>query len=125
MINGAREYGIIQGYEDDDPSALIIPLPGAPLPASLTVFSGSREVSPANTFSDTAGTYWEDAILKLHASGVYLGNEGKALSSATITRQQAVTMIGRAFQVMPETASRQLCGRRIHCGVCPVLRFGI
>ncbi len=53
--------------------------------------------SPADTFSDTAGTYWEDAILKLHASGDYLGNQGKALSASTITRQQAVAMIGRAF----------------------------
>ncbi len=100
----SREYGIIQGYEDDTfrPDHSITR--GA-FAGILDRFLHFREVSPANTFSDTAGTYWEDAILKLHASGVYLGNEGKALSSATITRQQAVTMIGRAFQVMPETAS--------------------
>lgn len=100
----SREYGIIQGYEDDTfrPDHSITR--GA-FAGILDRFLRFREVSPANTFSDTAGTYWEDAILKLHASGVYLGNEGKALSSATITRQQAVTMIGRAFQVMPETAS--------------------
>lgn len=58
-----------------------------------------QETSPAQTFSDTAGTYWESAILKLHAAGVYLGNDGKALPSDTITRQQAVTMIARAFDI--------------------------
>ena len=71
----------------------------------LDRFLHFQTTSPANTFSDTAGTYWEDAILKLHASGVYLGNQGKALSSSTITRQQAVAMIGRAFNIAPETVS--------------------
>jgi len=56
-------------------------------------------VSDTKTFSDTSGTYWENAILKLHAAGVYLGNDGKALPGSTITRQQAVTMIARAFGI--------------------------
>lgn len=43
--------------------------------------------------------------MKLHAAGVYLGNEGEALSNSTITRQQAVAMIGRAFRIAPETVS--------------------
>ena len=43
--------------------------------------------------------------MKLHASGVYLGNQGKALSASTITRQQAVAMIGRAFNIPLETTS--------------------
>ena len=45
------------------------------------------------------GTYWENEVLKLHAAGVYLGNDGKALAGNPITRQQAVTMIARAFGI--------------------------
>ena len=64
-----------------------------------------QAASPAGTFSDLDGNYWEDAILKLHASGVYLGNNGAALAGDTITRQQAVTMIGRAFDITGETTT--------------------
>ena len=100
----SQEYGIIQGYDDGTfrPDNSITR--GA-FAGILDRFLHFQTTSPANTFSDTAGTYWEDAILKLHASGVYLGNQGKALSSSTITRQQAVAMIGRAFSIAPETAS--------------------
>ena len=62
-------------------------------------------ISEPETFSDTAGNYWESAVLKLHAAGVYLGTNGKALAGNTITRQQAVTMIARAFQIEAETAN--------------------
>lgn len=87
------EYGIIQGYDDGTfrPDNSITR--GA-FAGILDRFLHFQEVSPADTFSDTPGTYWEDAILKLHAAGVYLGNEGEALSNSTITRQQAVAMIG-------------------------------
>lgn len=100
----SQEYGIIQGYEDGTfrPDNSITR--GA-FAGILDRFLQFQTVSPADTFSDTAGTYWEDAILKLHASGVYLGNGGMALSGSTITRQQAVAMIGRAFNIAPETAS--------------------
>ena len=95
------EYGVIQGYDDGTfrPDKSITR--GA-FAGILDRFLHFRTVSPADTFSDTAGTYWEDAILKLHASGIYLGNQGEALPASTITRQQAVAMIGRAFQIAPE-----------------------
>ena len=100
----SQEYGIIQGYDDGTfrPDSSITR--GA-FAGILDRFLHFRETSPSDTFSDTAGTYWEEAILKLHASGVYLGNQGRALSASTITRQQAVAMIGRAFSISPETAS--------------------
>ena len=90
------EYGIIQGYDDGTfrPDKSITR--GA-FAGILDRFLHFQNASPADTFSDTAGTYWEDAILKLHASGIYLGNQGAALSSSTITRQQAVAMIGRRY----------------------------
>jgi len=94
----SEEYRIIQGYEDGTfrPDNSITR--GA-FAGILDRFLQFRQTSAPETFSDTAGTYWEEAILKLHAAGVYLGNNGKALSGDTITRQQAVTMISRAFQI--------------------------
>lgn len=96
----SEEYSIIQGYDDGTfrPDNSITR--GA-FAGILDRFLKFQEVSPAETFSDTAGTYWEEAILKLHASGVYLGNGGKALPGDSITRQQAVTMIARAFEITP------------------------
>ena len=98
------EYGIIQGYDDGTfrPDKSITR--GA-FAGILDRFLHFQNTSPADTFSDTAGTYWEDAILKLHASGVYLGNNGQALAGDTITRQQAVTMIARAFNISGESAT--------------------
>jgi len=100
----SETYQIINGYEDGTfrPDNSITR--GA-FAGILDRFMKFQAASPAGTFSDTSGAYWEDAILKLHAAGVYLGNEGKALSNDTITRQQAVTMIARAFAIQPaETA---------------------
>lgn len=64
-----------------------------------------QSVSPAGTFSDLTGSYWEEQILKLNAAGVYLGNNGKALASDSITRQQAVAMIARAFDITTSTTA--------------------
>lgn len=94
----SEEYNIINGYDDgtfrpDDS------ITRGAFAGILDRFMKFQLTSPADTFSDTAGTYWENAILKLHASGVYLGNNGKALAGDTITRQQAVTMIARAFGI--------------------------
>lgn len=97
----SQEYQIIQGYEDDTfrPDNYITR--GA-FAGILDRFMRFQEVASAGTFSDTPGTYWEEAILKLNAAGVYLGNNGKALPGDTITRQQAVTMIARAFKIDAE-----------------------
>ncbi len=98
----SEEYHVIQGYEDgtfhpDDS------ITRGAFAGILDRFMRFQAVSPAETFSDTPGTYWEDAILKLNAAGVYLGNSGRALPTDTITRQQAVTMIARAFNIQPAT----------------------
>lgn len=99
ILKWSEEYQVINGYDDGTfrPDASITR--GA-FAGILDRFLKFQNVSPADTFSDTQGTYWEDAILKLHAAGVYLGNGGMALQSDTITRQQAVTMIARAFQIV-------------------------
>lgn len=94
----SEEYQIIQGYEDGTfrPDNSITR--GA-FAGILDRFLKFQAQAPAEVFTDTAGTYWESAILKLNAAGIYLGNNGRALPSDTITRQQAVTMIARAFGI--------------------------
>lgn len=100
----SEEYSIIGGYDDGTfrPDNSITR--GA-FAGILDRFLKFQTASPAGTFSDLAGSYWEDAILKLHASGVYLGNNGAALAGDTITRQQAVAMIGRAFDITGESTT--------------------
>ena len=90
------EYGILRGYDDGSfrPDDTITR--GA-FAGILDRFLRYQVESEPDTFSDTAGIYWEGAILKLNAAGVYLGSGGKALSGHSITRQQAVAMISRAF----------------------------
>jgi len=92
------QYGIIQGYPDGTfrPNNTITR--GA-FAAILTRFLQYRTAADAGTFSDVAGTWCEEYVLKLNAAGVYQGNSGKALITADITRQQAVTMIARAFGI--------------------------
>ncbi|MDD3346243.1 S-layer homology domain-containing protein [Oscillibacter sp.] len=100
----SEEYKLIQGYEDGTfrPDQSITR--GA-FAGIMDRFLKFRTASAPETFSDTAGTYWESSILKLHAAGVYQGNGGKALSGDSITRQQAVTMIARAFRITGDDAA--------------------
>ena len=100
----SEEYQIINGYEDgtfrpDDS------ITRGAFAGILDRFLHFQAVSPAGTFSDLQGNYWESQILKLNAAGVYLGNNGKALAAESITRQQAVTMIARAFNISGESAT--------------------
>lgn len=97
----SEQYQIIQGYDDGTfrPDNSITR--GA-FAGILDRFMHFVEIAPADTFSDTSGSFWEDEILKLNAAGVYLGNNGKALAGSSITRQQAVTMIARAFKIGAE-----------------------
>ena len=83
------EYGILRGYEDGSfrPDDTITR--GA-FAGILDRFLHYQAEAAPDTFSDTAGDYWESPILKLNAAGVYLGNNGKALIYHDITRQQAV-----------------------------------
>ena len=94
----SQEYGVLQGYDDGSfrPDDSITR--GA-FAGILDRFLQFQAAAPAGTFSDTLGNRWEDSILKLNAAGVYLGSEGKALPGDSITRQQAMTMVARAFQL--------------------------
>jgi GH25 family lysozyme M1 (1,4-beta-N-acetylmuramidase) len=97
------QYGILQGYSDGTfrPDRTITRGAFAAIMVRLLQY---QTASPAETFSDTPGTWCENEVLKLHAAGVYLGDAGKANILAKISRQQAVTMIGRAFGIAESTA---------------------
>lgn len=92
------DYGVLLGYDDGTfrPDSSITR--GA-FAVILNRFLQYGQASPSNTFSDTPGTWCEDAVLKLNKAGVMLGDGGKAQIGSTITRQEAVTMIARAFSV--------------------------
>ena len=98
----SEEYAILRGNEDGTfrPDE---PITRGAFAGILDRFFHFPAVSPADTFSDLKGNYWEEAVLKLHAAGVYLGSDGKALADEPITRAQAVTMLTRAFQITAES----------------------
>ena len=95
------DYAILQGNVDgtfrpDDP------ITRGAFAGILDRFFHYPKSSAPEVFTDLAGNYWEDAVLKLHAAGVYRGSDGKATADAPITRAQAVTMLVRAFQMETE-----------------------
>ncbi len=98
----SQEYSVIYGYGDDTfrPDAAITR--GA-FAGVLDRFMKYRDASAADTFTDTAGNAWESAILRLNAAGVYYGDRGSARPVDPITRQQAVTMLARAFDISGQT----------------------
>lgn len=97
------QYGIIQGYSDGTfrPDKTITR--GA-FAAILVRLMQYQTTSPAETFSDTPGSWCETEVLRLNAAGVYLGDSGRANILSKISRQQAVAMIGRAFGITESTA---------------------
>lgn len=100
----SEQYQILRGYTDGTfhPDGTIT---RGEFAAILQRFLQYREKSTTGTFSDTAASWCEESVLKLHAAGVYLGASGKATISERISRQQAVTMIARAFQIQESPAA--------------------
>ena len=56
-----------------------------------------------NSFSDLGQAYYTDAILKANAAGVILGGGNLVRPKDTITREEAVVMLGRALGVNENT----------------------
>ena len=101
----SSEYGLISGYGDGTfrPNDSITKGAFAGIMDRLMHF---RNKSAPSVFRDTAGTYWEDAMLKAHAYAIMLGDNGYANPSSSITRQQAVSMIARAFDFSADAISQ-------------------
>lgn len=104
VVKWSEEYGVLSGYDDGTfrPNASITR--GA-FAVIVNRFMQYQTPAKSDAFSDTKGTWCEDAVLKINQAGVMLGNGGKALIRNTITRQEAITMIARAFQVKPSQTS--------------------
>lgn len=98
-INRWGSAGIIAG----DPDGTVNPnrhLTRAELATILVRFLGLTETARADTFQDvTADDWFAGAILKCAAAGIMEGWAGKADPNRPITREQAITMIGRALGV--------------------------
>lgn len=98
-INRWASAGIIAG----DPDGKVNPsrhLTRAELATILVRFLGLSETAGANTFSDVSADDWfAGAILKCAAAGIMQGWAGKADPNDPITREQAITMVGRALGV--------------------------
>lgn len=98
-INRWAAAGIITG----DTNGNVNPgqfLTRAELATILVRFLGLTEKAPADTFSDVAADAWyADAVLKCAAAGIMQGWAGKADPNDPITREQAITMVGRALGV--------------------------
>ncbi len=71
----------------------------AELATVLVRLLGLSETAPADTFSDVSANAWyADAVLKNAAAKIMLGDgKGKAMPEQNVTREQAITMIGRAL----------------------------
>ena len=92
----STEYGLLSGYEDGTfrPND---PITKGAFAGIIDRMMHFRNKSDPSVFRDIQGSYWADAILKLHAYAVMMGTNGLAEPAAPITRQQAVTMIARTF----------------------------
>ena len=92
------DYGVVKGSDGVfRPDA---PLTRAEMAAILSNLMDYK-VAAKNNFSDVAtGAWYADAVLKANAAGVLSGDgSGLASPSANITREQATSMLARAFAV--------------------------
>lgn len=93
------EYGILLGYPEGNflPGNGITRAEMAAIINRVVVFT---ERAGSYTFSDVNATDWfADDILKLNAAGIILGTNGRANPAEKITRQEAVAMLARAFDI--------------------------
>ena len=97
-------YGILLGY----PEGNFLPGNGisrAEMAAIINRVMSYTQRADSNTFSDVTMDKWfADDILKLNAAGIILGTGGKASPNEKISRQEAVTMMARAFDIYDETS---------------------
>lgn len=97
-IDRWSDYGVIQGnngrFEPDSP------LTRAQMAVILSRLLALPEAKSAG-FKDVHGEWFADAINRCAAAGIMLGDNGYATPNASITREQAVVMLGRALGFEP------------------------
>ena len=103
-INTWSEYGILLGY----PEGTFGPggdITRAEMAAIINRVMDYTQKSYNGTFSDVSATDWfSDDLLKLHAAGIVSGTNGQVKPNEKITREEAVTMIAKAFEIYDENA---------------------
>lgn len=103
-VSLALSQGIVMGYGDGTfkPDK---PVTRAEMAAMLSRIL-DWQVRAENTFVDIDESKWDaDAILRANAAGVLLGdNQSRARPSSNITREEAVVMLSRAYNVASESS---------------------
>lgn len=97
QIEKWSDLAILQGYEGKF-------RPDAPITRGEMAVIIDRiihyQTASANTFSDLGQAFYTNAVLKASAAGVMSGYAGKVRPTDNITREEAVTMLGRALGIM-------------------------
>jgi len=95
-INRWSEYSVIEGYNGlFNPNEAITRAQLAVILDKIMKYQDKAK----NTFGDLSDTWYTDAILKANAAGVIVGDGVNLRPNDTVTRQEAVAMIGRAFGI--------------------------
>ena len=99
-------YGMIQGNNGKfDPNGDLTRGQMATMLTRLLKLAAAESVG----FSDITDETWcADAVNRCAAAGIMLGNNGKAMPNAPITRQEAMVMLARALGVAPVTDTKAL-----------------
>lgn len=92
------EYNIVSGYGDQfKPNA---PLTRGQMAKVLSNTLGLKDEPKINPFSDVEKSDWYSSyILRCYAADIMKGDGDLANPTSTITRQQAITMLCRAFNI--------------------------
>ena len=99
-------YGMIQGNNGKfDPNGELTRGQMATMLTRLLKLAAAESAG----FSDITDETWcADTVNRCAAAGIMLGNNGKAMPNAPITRQEAMVMLARALGVAPVTDTKAL-----------------
>lgn len=91
-----RENSVIEGYNGIfNPNEAITRAQMAIILDKIMKYQDKAK----NTFSDLGDTWYTDALLKANSAGVVVGDGLNLRPTDIVTRQEAVSMIGRAFGI--------------------------
>lgn len=96
QIDSWSGYGVISGYDGEfSPNRSITRGEFAVVLSRLMAYQKTLD----NTFSDLDEAFYTDSVLKLHKAGVMQGYENKINPTASLTREEAASMISRALGI--------------------------
>lgn len=93
-------HGVVQGYDDGfRPGAAVTRGQMAMILNNLLKLTKTADVP----FTDvTDGAVYAEAVQRCYAAGIMLGNNGKALPAAAVTREAAFVMLARSLSIRPQ-----------------------